>query len=117
MDPVDFLQRPYPGQFNRYAYTWNDPINANDPNGEFLNFVAKFAVDVALEVAIQAASGEEINLGAAAKGAALGVLDPTKTARKVAKLGKLASTARCSITSVIMDGKSGKSEMALKACY
>lgn len=93
-DPVTFLEKSYPGQFNRYAYTWNDPINANDPDGEFLNFVAKFAVDVALEVAIQAASGQEINLGSAVKGAAIGVLDPTKTARKVAKLGKLANTAR-----------------------
>ncbi len=55
-------------------------------------------VDVALEVAIQAASGEDINLGAAAKGAALGVLDPTKTARKVAKLAKLANNAKKSKT-------------------
>lgn len=94
VDPVTFMDTGLPGQFNRYAYTWNDPINANDPDGEFLNFVAKFVVDVGLEVAIQAASGQDINLGAAAKGAALGVLDPTKTARKVAKLGKLANTAR-----------------------
>ncbi|MEP3889928.1 MAG: RHS repeat-associated core domain-containing protein, partial [Hellea sp.] len=93
-DPGTFLEKSYPGQFNRYAYTWNDPINANDPDGEFVNFVAKFVIDVGLEEAIQAASGQEINLGSAVKGAAIGVLDPTKTARKVAKLGKLANTAR-----------------------
>ncbi|CAM3879449.1 RHS repeat-associated core domain-containing protein [Litorimonas haliclonae] len=39
VDPVTFLDQPYPGQFNRYAYTWNDPINATDPNGEFLKLV------------------------------------------------------------------------------
>lgn len=70
------------------------PINANDPDGEFVNFVAKFVVDVGLEVAIQVATGQDIDLGAATKSAALGVLDPTKTARKVAKLGKLAIAAR-----------------------
>lgn len=113
IDPVTFLDQPYPGQFNRYAYTWNDPINANDPDGEFLNFVAKFVVDVGLEVAIQVASGEDINLGSAAKGAALGVLDPTKTARKVAKLGKLANTARkakkacCFVAGTLVDTKDG----------
>ncbi|WP_121100941.1 RHS repeat-associated core domain-containing protein [Litorimonas taeanensis] len=39
IDPITFLDKPYPGQFNRYAYTWNDPINATDPNDEFLKIV------------------------------------------------------------------------------
>jgi len=82
-----------PGQFNRYAYTWNDPINANDPDGEFVNFVAKFVVDVGLEVALQVATGQEIDLGAATKDAALGMLDPTKTAKKVAALGAIGGAA------------------------
>ena len=94
VDPVTFLDKPYPGQFNRYAYTWNDPINANDPDGEFLNFVAKFAADVVLEVAIQAATGQEIDVGSALVGAATGLVDPTKTARKVARLGGALNDAR-----------------------
>ncbi|MGB6228967.1 MAG: polymorphic toxin-type HINT domain-containing protein, partial [Litorimonas sp.] len=38
-DPVGFIDQPYPGQVNRYAYTWNNPINATDPNGEFLKVI------------------------------------------------------------------------------
>lgn len=36
---MGFINTGAPGQFNRYAYTWNDPINATDPNGEFLKLV------------------------------------------------------------------------------
>jgi RHS repeat-associated protein len=93
VDPVTFLDKPYPGQFNRYTYTWNDPINANDPDGEFLNFVAKFVVDVGLEVALQVATGQDIDIGAATKDAAIGLLDPTKTAKKVAALGAIGGAA------------------------
>ncbi len=105
VDPVTFTETGAPGQFNRYAYTWNNPTNANDPDGEFVNFVAKFAADVVLEVAIQVATGQDIDLGAAAKGAALGVLDPTKTARKAAKLAGALNDVR----------KAKKAEKAQKA--
>ncbi len=37
-DPVQFSDDK-PQQFNRYAYTWNDPVNATDPDGEFLHIV------------------------------------------------------------------------------
>ena len=30
------MDLPQPGQFNRYAYTWNDPINATDPTGKVI---------------------------------------------------------------------------------
>ena len=53
VDPVTFMDKPYPGQFNRYAYTWNDPINANDPDGEFLNFVIGAAIGAAIETGSQ----------------------------------------------------------------
>ena len=33
IDPVTFVDLPNPAQFNRYAYTWNDPINGTDPDG------------------------------------------------------------------------------------
>jgi len=83
------------------------------PDGEFLNFVAKFVVDVGLEVAIQAATGQEIDLGAAAKGAALGVLDPTKTARKAAKLAGALNDVRkankvcCFVAGTLVETKDG----------
>ena len=53
VDPVTFMDKPYPGQFNRYAYTWNDPINANDPDGELLNFVIGAAIGAAIETGSQ----------------------------------------------------------------
>jgi len=33
-DPVGFLDTGNPNFFNRYAYTFNDPVNLIDPNGE-----------------------------------------------------------------------------------
>ncbi|MEP3890075.1 MAG: RHS repeat-associated core domain-containing protein, partial [Hellea sp.] len=33
VDPVSMLQNGKPAQFNRYSYTWNDPINGFDPDG------------------------------------------------------------------------------------
>ncbi|WP_170144840.1 RHS repeat-associated core domain-containing protein [Litorimonas taeanensis] len=38
IDPVTFMDQPEPGQFNRYAYTWNDPINTTDPTGRVVKF-------------------------------------------------------------------------------
>ena len=65
IDPVTFLDKPYPQQFNRYAYTWNDPINANDPDGEFLNFVVGAGIGTIIEgVAIAAEGGNPFDLKA-----------------------------------------------------
>ena len=113
IDPVTFLDQPFPQQFNRYAYTWNDPINAKDPDGEFVQFVAKFVVDVGLEVAIQAASGQKVNVGSALKSSAKGVLDPTKTVKKAAKLAKLGNAAHkarkgcCFVAGTLVETKDG----------
>ena len=34
IDPVTFMDTGNPGMFNRYAYTFNDPVNMVDPDGE-----------------------------------------------------------------------------------
>jgi len=34
VDPVTFMETGDPRMFNRYAYTFNDPINHTDPDGE-----------------------------------------------------------------------------------
>lgn len=39
VDPVGFLDKGNPGYFNRYAYTMNNPINAIDPDGEWVRFL------------------------------------------------------------------------------
>lgn len=94
-DPVDYTVVNPIMSFNKYLYANNNPYTYNDPDGEFLNFAIKFALDVGLNVALQAASGQQIDVGAAVLDSALGVFNPAKTVAKAAKLAKILRKSPC----------------------
>jgi RHS repeat-associated protein len=50
VDPVGFVESN-PMSFNRYLYVNNNPYKYVDPDGEFLNFAAKFVLDVGVNIA------------------------------------------------------------------
>ncbi|TDF34394.1 hypothetical protein EYS14_24775 [Alteromonadaceae bacterium M269] len=78
----------YEDGLNMYAYVKGDAINANDPTGKVANFLIKFGADVALEIAIQVATGQDINVTGALKESAKGIFDPLKTGRKATRLAQ-----------------------------
>jgi len=86
VDPVGFVENN-PMSFNRYAYVNNNPYKHVDPDGEFLNFAAKFVLDVGVNVAFNYVTTGQMDVGGALKESAIGILNPAKT---VAKMGKLA---------------------------
>jgi RHS repeat-associated protein len=86
-DPVGFVESN-PMSFNRYAYVNNNPYKYVDPDGEFLNFAAKFVLDVGVNIAFNYVTTGQMDVGGALKESAIGILNPAKT---VAKVGKLAS--------------------------
>lgn len=87
-DPVGYVSANPVMSFNRYMYVNNNPYRYTDPDGEIINFIGKFVLDVGVNVAIQVATGQDINLKDAVVDSAQGVLDPSKTLRNMAKLGK-----------------------------
>jgi RHS repeat-associated protein len=87
IDPVSFVE-DNPMSFNRYLYVNNNPYKYVDPDGEILNFAAKFVLDVGMNLAINYLTTGSLGVGMALKDSAMGVLNPAKT---VAKAGRLAS--------------------------
>ena len=87
VDPVAFVD-DNTMSFNRYLYVNNNPYKYVDPDGEFLNFVAKFVLDVGINVAFNYVTTGELNVGGALKESALGVLNPAKTVAKAGTLAK-----------------------------
>jgi RHS repeat-associated protein len=88
VDPQAFAE-DNPTTFNRYAYANNNPYKYVDPDGEAINFVVKFVLDVGLNVAINYATTGSLGVGAALKDSATGILNPAKTVQKAGRLAKI----------------------------
>ena len=93
---------------NLYAYVGGDPVNKTDPTGEF----GKFVLDVGLEVAVQVASGQDVDIGAAVTNAALGALNPVRTIQNAAKVLSAVSKAERFATNVAKGASAEKGVIA-----
>lgn len=47
--------------FNRYLYVNNNPCKYADPDGEFLNFAAKFVLDVGVNIAFNYVTSAQVD--------------------------------------------------------
>jgi RHS repeat-associated protein len=88
IDPIAFVE-DNTMSFNRYLYVNNNPYKYVDPDGEFLNFAAKFILDVGLNLAINYATSGSLGIGMALKDSALGVVNPAKTLAKMKTLANV----------------------------
>jgi RHS repeat-associated protein len=93
VDPVGFVETN-PMSFNRYLYVNNNPYKHVDPDGEFVNFAAKFVFDVGVNIAINYVTTGEMDVGGALKDSAVGLLNPAKILANAAKLAKVMGGVR-----------------------
>ncbi|AJQ94834.1 hypothetical Protein YC6258_02796 [Gynuella sunshinyii YC6258] len=91
-DPVGVPDAAVTG-VNRFHYGLDNPLAYTDPDGEFVQFIVKFAVDVAIKSAIQYATTGEVDLKDAATSAAIGMFNPAKTLQRANKLMGITSKA------------------------
>ncbi|AJQ94841.1 hypothetical Protein YC6258_02803 [Gynuella sunshinyii YC6258] len=91
-DPVGVPDAAVTG-VNRFHYGLDNPLAYTDPDGEFVQFIVKFAMDVAIESAIQYATSGEVDLKDAATSAAIGMFNPAKTLQRANKLMGITSKA------------------------
>lgn len=75
-DPVGFTGDVE--TFNRYSYVGNDPVNKNDPTGEFANLLIGAGIGIVAEIIVQTVvegkSPSQIDGGRVLKSAAVGAL-------------------------------------------
>ncbi len=107
VDPVTFLSSgENPNYFNSYAYTFNDPVNLTDPNGECPMCIGALS-SVVLGAVIRGATGGDIFDGKAiAADAALGAVG-AGIVGKAAQLAQIAKAGKGISKSVAL-GKHGE---------
>ncbi|MEP1230093.1 MAG: putative toxin [Litorimonas sp.] len=106
VDPVGFLDTGHPAMFNRYAYTFNDPVNLTDPTGECPMCIGALS-SVVLGAVIRGATGGDIFDGKAiAADAALGAVG-AGIIGKAAQLRQI-SQAGTGISKSVALGKRGE---------
>jgi RHS repeat-associated protein len=105
IDPTAFVESNTMS-FNRYLYVNNNPYKYVDPDGEFLNFAAKFVLDVGLNMAINYYTTGNMNVGAALRDSAIGMINPASTLAKVGALAKIAASVvkKCNQLSCFVAG-------------
>jgi RHS repeat-associated protein len=107
-DPVAFVD-DNAMSFNRYLYVNNNPYKYVDPDGEFLNFAAKFVLDVGINIALNYVTTGKLNVGGALRDSALGLMNPARTvARGGALISHMSKTSRTVNPSSSLTSRSGR---------
>lgn len=113
VDPVGFVESN-PMSFNRDLYVNDNPYKYVDPDGEFLNFAAKFVLDVGINVAFNYVTTGQMDVGGALKESAVGILNPAKTLAKAGKLAIALNKTRNTVGKV-QDAGNGGSRLSYRA--
>ncbi len=76
-----------------YAYAYNDPMNVIDPSGmNGARVAGMLGEEIVIEVAIQVATGQPIDLTTATRSAAEGIVNPLKKVERIVNLVKTYQT-------------------------
>ena len=82
---------------NRYAYSFNDPVNISDPGGNCpmcIGALIGAVTSVAVDLGVAALTGESISVSSVVKGALVGAVSGAVGAGIAAKVSKLTAAAK-----------------------